>query len=90
MAKLDLTLHARQRLQQRAISEMQVRLIREFGQYEYQKGNSHFAFIPEKNLAELRRALDKLAGVALILGESDRVVTAEHQYRRIRRTQYAA
>ena len=90
MSKLSLTQHAQTRMQQRAISEMQARLIQEFGQYEYQKGGTQYAFIPEKTLAELRRAIDKLTGVCLLLGESDKVITAMHQNQRVRRTEYAA
>lgn len=77
-------------MQQRAISEIQVRLIQEFGQYEYQKGGEHIAYIPEKTLTELRHAIDKLRGLAIVSGESDCVVTAMHQQKSIRKTQYAS
>ena len=90
MSKTQITHHARARMQQRAISEVQVRLIQEFGRYDYQKGGAQFAYIPEKTLAELRHALDKLSGICLLMGESDTVITAMHQHRRITRTKYAA
>ena len=90
MKKINATQHARMRMQQRAISVMQVRLIQEFGQYEYQKGGEHLAYIPEKILAELRYAIDKLQGIAIVSGESDCVVTAMHQQQRVRKNQYAA
>jgi hypothetical protein len=90
MSKVNVTQHVKKRMQQRAISELQIRLIREFGQYEYQKGGAQFALIPEKTISELRHALDKLPGIALILGEKDCVITALHQTRRINRTNYTS
>lgn len=90
MKKINTTSHAKKRMQQRAISEMQVRLVQEFGQYQYQKGGDNFAFIPEKILADLRQAIDKLSKVAIVLGESDKVVTAMHQRCRIHTTRYVA
>ena len=56
MSKIHATQHAKKRMQQRGISELQIRLIREFGRYEYQKGGEDFAFMPEKTLVELRCA----------------------------------
>lgn len=90
MAKIELTSHAKERMQQRAISELQIRLINEFGQREYQKGGSELGFIPQKMLAELRRAIDNLGKVAVVFGESDRVITALHQHRRGTSTRRAA
>jgi hypothetical protein len=81
--------HAQQRMRQRAISEMQVRLIQEFGRYEYQKGGASVAYIPEKMLADLRHAINKLGDVAVVLGELDTVVTALHKKQRIHKTLYA-
>lgn len=88
MDKINVTEHAKKRMQQRAISEIQIRLIQEFGQDQYQKGGENFAFIPEKVLAELRHAIDKLAKVRIVLGESDKVVTVMHEMRRVHKTQY--
>lgn len=90
MEKIDATAHAKMRMHQRAISEMQIRLIQEFGQYQYQKGGANFAFIPERTLADLRHAIDKLAKVRIVLGESDKVLTALHETRRVHKTQYVA
>lgn len=69
---------------------MQVTLIEVFGQQQYQKGGANVAFIPEKTIAELRYAIDKLAKIRLILGESDKVITAMHETRRFDKTQYVA
>ena len=90
MKKINATAHAQQRMLQRSINEMQVRLIQEFGRYEYQKGGASFAYIPEKVLLELRHAIDKMGDVALVFGESDRIVTALHKKQRIYKTKYAA
>lgn len=86
MKNIDATTHAQRRMSQRAISEMQVRLIEEFGNYEYQKGGTHLAFIPEKCLADLRRAIDKLSGITVVLGECDKVVTTFHKNHRTHKT----
>lgn len=90
MKSRQITQHARTRMQQRAISELQVRLIQEFGQYAYQKGRAQFVYIPEKMLAELRHPVNKLVGMALVIGEEEKVITAMHQHQRITRTEYAA
>ena len=90
MQKIATTAHARQRMQQRAITDIQAQLIEQFGVAEYQKGGSYVGFIPEKKLAELRRAIDKLSGITVIYGNEDVAVTAMHQNKRIRRTRYAA
>ena len=90
MAKIAATAHASQRMQQRAISAIQVRLVEPFGITEYQKGGCNFGYIPEKTLIELRRAIDKLAGVAVVFGDEGKIVTAMHQNKRVHKTEYAA
>jgi len=82
--------HAQRRLQQRAISDDMVRLIEAFGRYHYQKGGSEVAYIDSKRISELRKALDRVAGVQLVVSESNEVVTAMHQTRKTRTTRYVA
>lgn len=88
MQKINTTTHAKKRMQQRAISEIQIRLIEEFGRYEYQKGGTSFAYITNKTLTELLHAIDKLPGLAIVCGESDRIITALHQHQQIKNTSY--
>ena len=83
------TKHARKRMQQRAISDTQVRLIEMFGEYRYQKGGCHLANIPEKILSELRSAVDKLSNVQAVFSESDELVTVMHETRNTHKTDYA-
>jgi hypothetical protein len=90
MKNIDATAHARKRMHQRAISEMQIRLIKEFGEYQYQKGGTNVAIIPVKTLTALRYAIDKLGSVRVVLGDSDKVVTAMHETHRADKTRYAA
>ena len=85
-----LTEHAQRRKQQRGISDLQLELIRTFGEDHYQKGGSTLCYIPEKRLIQLRQAIDKLAGVALVKAPSEEVVTMLHVDRRIGTTHYAA
>ena len=59
MKTKDVTQHAKKRMQQRAISDTQIKLIEMFGKGYYQTGGSTYSYIPEKALAELRKALDK-------------------------------
>ena len=82
--------HAQRRLQQRAISDDMVRLINAFGRYHYQKGGSEIAYIDSKRVSEIRKALDKVDGVQLVISESNEVVTAMHQTRKTRTTRYVA
>ena len=90
MEKIKATAHAQKRMQQRAISEMQIKLIEVFGESKYQKGGSYYAFMPDKVLVELRHAIDKLSKVAVVYGDSDKLVTVMHEKRRINKTQYTA
>jgi len=83
------TKHARRRMQQRAISDTQIRLIEMFGDYHYQKGGCHLANIPEKVLSELRVAVDKLSNVQAVFGESDQLITVMHETRHTHKTNYA-
>ncbi|TYC51378.1 hypothetical protein ETQ85_24445 [Zoogloea oleivorans] len=90
MADRYMTDHARQRRQQRGISELQIELLRTFGEDLYQKGGECLCFIPEKKLIQLRNALDKLGNVAMIKGDAGQVVTVMHVNQRIRHTQHVA
>ncbi len=90
MKRTSITAHARQRMQQRAISELQIQLIEYFGVHQLQKGGENFSYIPQKALAELRTAIDKLANKAVVFSEEGKVITAMHKTRRIHTTDYAA
>jgi hypothetical protein len=82
------TKHACKRMQQRAISDTQIRLIEMFGDYHYQKGGCHLANIPEKVLTELRVAVDKLSNVQAIYSDSDQLITVMHETRTSHKTDY--
>lgn len=84
------TTHARKRMQQRGINDFMVRLVEEFGQWQYQKGGAHVVEISRKDLAKLRKAIDKVDGVKLVVGEGDRMITGMHDYKKTRTTQYTA
>lgn len=90
MERISTTAHARERMQQRAISELQVQLIEYFGVHRLQKGGSNLSYIPQKTLTELRRAIDKMADMAVVFGEGERVLTAMYKTRNIHTTDYAA
>lgn len=87
---ISITEHAQKRKQQRGINDLQIELIRFFGEDHYQKGGCNLCFISEKKLAQLRHALEKLTNVALVKESSERVVTVMHMDRRIHKTQYTA
>jgi len=86
----NITSHARKRMNQRAINDVVVQLIETFGEFKYQKGGEHYAYVNEKTIAKLRKAVDKLSSARAIYGESDKLVTAFHQTRRVRATEYSA
>lgn len=90
MKRSALTAHARQRMQQRGISELQVQLIECFGVHRLQKGGTALSYIPHKTLAKLRHAIDKLSNTTVVLGKDERVITAMHKTRHIHMTDYAA
>lgn len=76
--------HARKRMQQRAISYIQIKLIEAFGMYRYQKGGSYHAFIPDKSIKELRHALNKIQNVSAIYGDDNALITVMHGTRKSR------
>jgi hypothetical protein len=85
-----LTLHAQQRIAQRGIRQAQIDLINLFGVDHLQKGGAMLCYIPDRTIAELRAALDRCSGIALVKGERDAVVTAFHQRRKVDHTEWAA
>lgn len=84
------TKHAQERKAQRGISDLQVQLIELFGEDHLQKGGTMFSRIPDRKLAQLRAAIERCAGLALIKGHGDCVVTVFHQYRPVRHTEWTA
>ena len=88
MSKTNHTMHARKRMQQRAINETQIRLIEAFGEYHYQKGGDYVAHVPEQTLLELRRAIDKLSSVQAVYSGSNKLITVMHETRMTRKTQF--
>lgn len=85
-----LTLHAQQRVAQRGIRQAQIDLINLFGVDHLQKGGAMLCYIPDRSIAELRAALDRCSGIALVKGERDAVVTAFHQRRKVDHTEWVA
>lgn len=84
------TSHARARQQQRAISDISIRLIQEFGIYVYQQGGCEIAYIERDKLKSLRAAIDNLAGIKLVIGQENRLVTAMHGNKKPRTTRLVA
>ena len=76
--------HARKRMQQRAISDTQLKLIEAFGEYRYQKGGSYYAFIPDKYIKELKYALNKIESVRAIYSDNNSLITVMHDSRKRR------
>lgn len=85
-----ITAHAQQRKQQRGINDLKIQLINLFGTDSYQKGGSYICSISEKRIQEIRQALDQLAGIVLIKGNDDRLITVLHQTKKIRCAKYSA
>lgn len=88
MKYTDITRHAQNRMQQRAISELAIQLITLFGDDHYQKGGATLTYIPEKKARQLRSAIDRIAQLALIKGDQDKIVTVIHKHRKIHTTEY--
>lgn len=86
----SVTRHGQERMSQRAIRPRQVALISSFGVDHQQKGVGTLSFIPDDLISELREALDRCRGVALIKGVGEQVVTAFHQTRRVRHSGWRA
>jgi peroxiredoxin len=88
--KMHLTEHAKKRMQQRGISELQTRIIEEFGVEQYQKGGSYLMYLPTKTILDIRHALDKIERVRMVRGDEEKIITTMHQTCKIRATEYAA
>ena len=90
MSAYRLTEHAQKRKQQRGISDLQIELIRSFGDDHYQKGGCVLSFIAEKKLVQLREAIDRLSGMTIVKSPREEVVTVMRMGRRVTRTEYVA
>jgi len=90
MSKLIATRHAKERMQQRAISEMEVQLLQLFGEDHYQKGGSYVTYIHKDKYRQLREAVDRLQKKALIKSSDEVVITAMHLTEKVRITNYRA
>jgi hypothetical protein len=88
MDRINATAHARKRMNQRSISEMQIKLIETFGEYAYQKGGSNIGYLTDRTLTELRQAIDNITKLRLVLGETDKIITVMHEKRRVHKTNY--
>ena len=67
---------------------MQIKLIETFGQYDYQKGGSHFAYLTDRTITELHQAIEHIAKLRLVLGEADKIITVMHEKCRVHKTNY--
>ncbi len=90
MNHLLATRHAKERMQQRGISEMQIQLIHFFGEDSLQKGGSYLSYIPEETIRKFRTALDGLGSVAIVKSEQESVIKVMHQNSKVRCTSYRA
>lgn len=92
MRYMNLTEHAQKRKQQRGISDLQIELIRAFGDDHYQKGGCTLSYISEKKIRQLRDAVDKLttSTIASVKSPDEIDVTYMHMHHRIYKTQFAA
>lgn len=86
MNSIHLTKHAQKRKQQRGITDLQIDLVRSFGDDHYQKGGCNLSFISERKLVQLGHAIDRLSSVAFVQAPSENVVTVMHMDRRIQKT----
>lgn len=79
------TIHAQARVQQRGITPEMEMLIQLFGEADLQKGGTDVLRIPTETLKKLRKAIDKLQNVSLIVNpEQNTLITAFHQDKKIR------
>lgn len=90
MKNLISTRHARERMQQRGISEMQMQLVHFFGEDRLQKGGSFLSFVPAETIQKIRAALDGLGSVAIVKSDKESLITVMHQTRKVRTTSYKA
>lgn len=83
--KTNFTEHARKRMKQRAISELMIRLIQEYGVEVQQKHGSVALYVPDDAIRTLRTAVDRLGGIRLIETDSGSLITAMHDTERLKR-----
>lgn len=88
MQNLSATRHAKARMQQRGITEMQIQLLNYFGEDHLQKGGCYHTYVPEETIRKIRAALDGLSSRQMIKSAADEVITVMHQTRKTRTTSY--
>lgn len=84
------TKHAQKRQSQRAISDVQIELIYHFGVDHYQTGGSTLSFIPDRTISQLRAALDRCSGVAIVKGEREKMITTMRLLQKVARTEWTS
>lgn len=90
MSKLVATRHAKQRMQQRGISNIQMQLIQLFGEDHLQKGGSYYSYVPEEMIRKLQAALGGLNSIAIVKSSDEAVITVMHKTQKMRATSYVA
>lgn len=88
---MEMTIHAYQRMQQRAISKERIELLRHYGTAEYSHGcrilffDRHSRQRLVKELGVKLKEAERLSRLYIIEGQQGVIVTAGHRYRRIKR-----
>ncbi|MCF0254469.1 MAG: hypothetical protein HUK26_09070 [Duodenibacillus sp.] len=80
-----MSVHAASRQRQRGVSDLQLELLTRYGALSRQKGGSKLCTISGRELARLRRALDGLDGLGLVISEENTCITVERLTSSVRR-----
>ena len=78
--------HMAIRMQQRGISELQRLMLVHFGEYYLQKGGTELVMMSHESAMKIRKALEDIEKMAMIIGEDSSEITVMHKTKSIRHT----
>ena len=88
---MKFTKHAEARMQQRAISKVDMEILQLFGEEQYQKGGTHIVTLTrksqkkvQKELKSLLSRLDRDAAYYYVCSNDESVITAGHLFKKNR------
>jgi predicted DNA-binding WGR domain protein len=89
---MNLTHHAEQRMQQRAIPELGIELLSLYGRIEHSHGGASIHYFDRKSWCKAERAirdlvenLDRVRDMYFVQGDEAVIVTAGHRTERVKR-----
>ena len=92
---MQISKHAEERIQQRAIPTIALEILQRYGELEYQKGGTYKVALSRRarqqivrECRDILRTFDRSTDLFAIWGEHGKVITAGRQYRKNKQPSY--